>query len=233
MNPICTIGTAMAVSLLACASCQNPAPRPTATSLTVYPVLLAGQANSDVAVVVGSLLERGGMPDVQVADATFTPTAAMDLPARASAFAAFVQQAAPPTQCALFVDIHGTRQAGIERVQAVLVGKDGAVLWQEQHRAGEAVFDKHKPKEPLDCCIFGYGVRAPRSLFRVGSGRAEADLDGDGVPESFQSCASLEGLHPTVWSGEPLRGVERWSRYYYMGYDLEPNCPGTESSIST
>lgn len=98
--------------------------------------------------------------------------------------------------------------------------------------AGDALYRLAVAPGALDCCIFGYGVRAPRSLFRVGSGRAEADLDGDGVPESFQSCASLEGLHPTVWSGEPLRGVERWSRYYYMGYDLEPNCPGTESSIS-
>jgi len=96
--------------------------------------------------------------------------------------------------------------------------------------AGDALYRLAVAPGALDCCIFGYAVRAPRSLFRVVSGRAEADLDGDGAPEHFQSCASLEGLHPTVWSGEPLRGVERWSRYYYMGYDLEPNCPETNRS---
>lgn len=98
--------------------------------------------------------------------------------------------------------------------------------------AGDALYRLAVAPGALDCCIFGYAVRAPRSVFRVVSGRAEADLDGDGVPERFQSCASLEGLHPTVWSGEPLRGVERWSRYYYMGYDLEPNCPGTDRPIA-
>lgn len=87
------------------------------------------------------------------------------------------------------------------------------------------------PPGALDCCIFGYAVRAPRSAFRVASGRAEADLDGDGVMERFQSCASSEGLWPTVWSGEPFRGPRRWTHYYNLGYDLEPNCPGFDTPI--
>jgi hypothetical protein len=85
------------------------------------------------------------------------------------------------------------------------------------------------PPGALDCCIFGYAIRSPRSEFRVVSGRAEADLDRDGVPEHFQSCASREGLWPSVWSGEPFRGPQRWTRYYYLGYDVEPNCPGIDS----
>jgi len=86
------------------------------------------------------------------------------------------------------------------------------------------------PPGALNCCIFGYAVRAPRRDVRVVAGRAEADLDRDGVPEHFQSCASTEGLHPTVWSGEPLRGVNRWTRYYYLGYDVEPTCPELDSA---
>jgi len=31
-----------------------------------------------------------------------------------------------------------------------------------------------------------------------------ADLDADGHPESFHSCASHEGVHLTVWKGKPL-----------------------------
>lgn len=51
-----------------------------------------------------------------------------------------------------------------------------------------------------------------------------ADMDGDGRPEFFRFCASSEGLHMTVWSGKLLRGKPRWHQYYYLGYDVEPNC---------
>ncbi len=85
------------------------------------------------------------------------------------------------------------------------------------------------PPGTLTCCIFGYAVRAPRRDVKIVAGRAEVDLDRDGVPEHFQSCASREGLHPALWSGEPFRGPSRWTRYYYLGYDLEPNCPEPES----
>ena len=83
------------------------------------------------------------------------------------------------------------------------------------------------PPGALTCCIFGYAVRAPRRDVKIVAGRAEVDLDRDGVPEHFQSCASQEGLHPALWSGEPFKGPSRWTRYYYLGYDVEPNCPAS------
>lgn len=60
--------------------------------------------------------------------------------------------------------------------------------------------------------------------FKVDGGKVRADLDGDGRLESFRSCASNEGLHLTVWSGEPLTGKRIWHEYFYLGYDLEPDC---------
>lgn len=65
-------------------------------------------------------------------------------------------------------------------------------------------------------------------LHSVGS-RVVGDLDGDGIEESFRSCASSEGLHLTVWSGQPLTGIRKWHSYYYLGYDVEPTC--TESEV--
>lgn len=42
-----------------------------------------------------------------------------------------------------------------------------------------------------------------------------------------RGCASSEGLHLTLWSGEPLKGTRLWHTYYYLGYDVEPTCrPG-------
>jgi len=51
-----------------------------------------------------------------------------------------------------------------------------------------------------------------------------ADLNSDGNKEYFRSCASSEGLHLTVWSGKPITGKRKWHEYYYLGYDIEPDC---------
>jgi hypothetical protein len=39
-----------------------------------------------------------------------------------------------------------------------------------------------------------------------------------------RACASSEGLHLTGWSGIPLRSERLWHQYYYLGYDVEPDC---------
>jgi hypothetical protein len=52
----------------------------------------------------------------------------------------------------------------------------------------------------------------------------EGDIDGDGMVERLRVCTSNEGLHLTIWSGEPLVGPRRWHRYLFLGYDVEPSC---------
>ena len=39
-----------------------------------------------------------------------------------------------------------------------------------------------------------------------------------------RSCTSIEGLHLTIWSGTPLTSTRLWHAYWYLGYDVEPNC---------
>jgi hypothetical protein len=74
-------------------------------------------------------------------------------------------------------------------------------------------------------------AEGPYFAVLVGSGRlavkgstVSGDLDGDGVLETFRVCTSTEGLHLTVWSGDPLKGTRRWHRYFSLGYDVEPSC---------
>ncbi len=57
------------------------------------------------------------------------------------------------------------------------------------------------------------------------------DLEGNGTPEYFRMCSSSEGLHLTIWSGEPLVGPRRWHFYYYLGYDVEPNCSEADYAV--
>ncbi len=50
------------------------------------------------------------------------------------------------------------------------------------------------------------------------------DIDHDGTVERLRVCTSSEGLHLTIWSGQPLVGTRRWHRYFFLGYDVEPSC---------
>ncbi len=72
----------------------------------------------------------------------------------------------------------------------------------------------------LDSMRLSIAIVAPAREPAVHDGIATADLDGDGVPERFRACASSEGVHLTIGSGARLR----WHRYFYLGYDVEPDC---------
>ncbi|MGH9880991.1 MAG: hypothetical protein ACRD6N_06105 [Pyrinomonadaceae bacterium] len=75
----------------------------------------------------------------------------------------------------------------------------------------------------------GIAVFGAKVDFKVANGVASVDLNGDGRKEYFRACTSQEGLHLTIWSGKSLRGVRRWHRYYYLGYDVEPSCTSRET----
>jgi hypothetical protein len=63
----------------------------------------------------------------------------------------------------------------------------------------------------------------------IARGLASADLDGDGHREYFRECTSSEGVHLSAWTGKPLVGKRRWHKYYYLGYDVEPNCTNKDT----
>ncbi|MEP6911268.1 MAG: hypothetical protein ABI923_00855 [bacterium] len=75
----------------------------------------------------------------------------------------------------------------------------------------------------------GIAIVGVRNGVRIANGLASVDLNGDGRREYFRVCTSHEGLHLTVWSGRPLRGVRRWHWYYYLGYDVVPSCTNREA----
>ncbi len=51
------------------------------------------------------------------------------------------------------------------------------------------------------------------------------DINGDGLREIFELCTSSEGIHFRIKSAIQNTKVLIWSGYYYLGYDVEPNCP--------
>ncbi len=53
-------------------------------------------------------------------------------------------------------------------------------------------------------------------------------LEAGQPPIRFRTCASTEGLHATAWAGPPLGSPRRWHAYYYLGYDVDPDCSESE-----
>lgn len=72
-----------------------------------------------------------------------------------------------------------------------------------------------------DAAIVLANVKKPENV--VG-GTAAIDVNNDGKKDFFRACTSREGLWLSIWSGKPLRGKRLWNRYYYLGYDVVPNC---------
>jgi len=58
---------------------------------------------------------------------------------------------------------------------------------------------------------------------RISQGRVTGRLGASDEIE-FRSCASMEGLHFLVTAGNGSNAKKVWHDYFYVGYDLEPNC---------
>jgi hypothetical protein len=75
-------------------------------------------------------------------------------------------------------------------------------------------------------------VNSSQPLTVADAGMA-GDLEGDGHLEFFRACTSTEGVHLTVWKGQPLEGWRKWHYYYYLGYSVTPNCRDSDTKPDT
>ena len=75
-------------------------------------------------------------------------------------------------------------------------------------------------------------VVANAAVFRVTNNTVQSDLDGNGMTQSFRACSSNDGVHLTLWSGQPLEGKVLWRGYYYEASNpgLGPQCTPRELS---
>jgi hypothetical protein len=60
-------------------------------------------------------------------------------------------------------------------------------------------------------------------IVRVGTA-AGLQVGTPPITMRVRSCTSSEGLHLTLWDGEPLESNRVWHAYHYLGYDVTPNC---------
>ncbi len=112
-----------------------------ARSVTVFPIVLGSGAplagvsadmSKNVAQLVGLLLERGGMPEIEIADAEFSPPKEADLAKLAAAFGRFVQSQNLKTEYALFGQFLGIPGKGVDEIRLAVVDRQGKVVLAER-----------------------------------------------------------------------------------------------------
>lgn len=146
------------------------------SSVMIVPVVLAGDAWKDVADVVGSMLEKGGMPNVWTTDAEFEPDEGADLAQIASAFGKWVPKQGFKTDCVLFAQILGSPASGVSEVRAVLVNAVGRVIWTDRQTPKDRDFRRVKPRNPMTSCVLLNDRLRPR--FRLTSAMRGRVKDG-------------------------------------------------------
>lgn len=133
---------------------KKPDPVAIRPSLTIYPVQMAGHPDRDVATVVAVMLEQRGMESIEVDDAVFTPDPEALFEAQAAAFGAFVAERDLATQFALYSAYLGSPQRGVDEIQAVLVDRDGDVVWADRQTRESRAMKRAKPSNPMACTVF-------------------------------------------------------------------------------
>ena len=115
-------------------------------------------------------------------------------------------------------------------VEAQIAGKlrEGCSAYSDED-TDQSFYSLRAKDESIDKEFVGICVVGTRGVWSK-----QGDLIGmpfdTGKNHYFRSCTSHEGLHLTAWEGLPLKGTRRWHWYYYLGYDVIPNC--TEREVS-
>ncbi|MBE7940151.1 MULTISPECIES: hypothetical protein [Ramlibacter] len=134
--------------------------------------------------------------------------------------------AAPATRAASFgitdltsdlqqpcVTFHSSASSG-ERIKVVLLPSQKVVGARITERIQECGSDQEKG--------FAYKLEIDEALDQE---RALIAVRGRVPPTmTFKECATSESLHLTAW----VKGRRVWHGYYYLGYDVAPDCQPEE-----
>ena len=105
--------------------------------------------------------------------------------------------------------------------RAVIVGRGpGCAGWRNPAAAGYRL-RLTGGRAANGLVLFGI-VGAARVVDR--DGQVSARLAPAGRWLRFRSCASVDGVHLTIWRGVPLAGARLWHAYYYLNQDLVADC---------
>ena len=139
---------------------EDATPKTRIKSVTVYrPAILPSELAPPsiperLAEVVGTLLERAGMEQIELSKEPFSPPQTDDPAKLADAFGQFVGKQSLKTEYALYAQILAPDHK-IKEIRTIVVDKTGKVIFSD--KADKETYAKEKiepPDEPLTACLF-------------------------------------------------------------------------------
>ncbi|MGO8836581.1 MAG: hypothetical protein ACLQAH_10420 [Limisphaerales bacterium] len=121
-------------------------------SLTILPVRLGGKPWDRVTEVVGVLLERQGLRNIELGKISFTP-AETNMESLAVAVGAFVKANPITTSYVLYAEYNGNHQTGLNELRAVVVDQTGAVVWTDRQTPQDEAFKKMGERDPMTMSV--------------------------------------------------------------------------------
>jgi hypothetical protein len=121
-------------------------------SLTILPVGLAGKPSDRVTEVVGLLLEKQGLRNIELGTNPFVPPDTQ-WESLAPAAGEFVKSHPIVTGHALYVEFDGNPQTGLKDLRAVIVDQTGAVVWTDHLTSRDPAFKKFANQDPMTLSV--------------------------------------------------------------------------------
>ncbi len=121
-------------------------------TLTILPVRLAGKPWDRVTEVVGVLLERQGLKNIELGKTPFTPDET-NLESLAAAVGAFVKTNPITTGYALYAEYNGNHQTGLNELRAVVVDQTGAVVWRDRQTPQDEGLKNMGERDPMTMSV--------------------------------------------------------------------------------
>ena len=121
-------------------------------SLTILPVRLGGKPFDRVTEVVGLLLERQGLKNIELGTVP-VPAAETDMESLADAVGAFVKANPITTGYVLYAEFNGNPQTGLNDLRAVVVDQAGAVVWTERLTPADEAIKKLGRPDPMSLSV--------------------------------------------------------------------------------
>ena len=121
-------------------------------SLTILPVRLGGKPWDRVTEVVGVLLEKQGLRNIELGQTPFEP-AGKNLESLAADVGAFVKTNPITTSYALYAEYNGDHKTGLNELRAVVVDQSGAVVWTDRQTPQDEAFKKMGERDPMTMSV--------------------------------------------------------------------------------
>jgi len=140
-------------------------------ALTILPVRMSGKPWDRVTEVVGVLLEKQGLKNIELGRTPFTP-AGTNLESLAAGVGAFVKANPITTAYALYAEYNGDRQTGLNELRAVVVDQTGAVVWTDRQTPQDEAFKKLGERDPMTMSVLLVERLGPRLGLNEATARA-------------------------------------------------------------